>query len=181
MDEFDTNVVAHLEPLSALHEPSFGRWQDKPNPSALVCRTGDDGVELLADFSRKQERCSGLVDLTLNLGGGVFLVGAVLGEVRQFRDGVGQWRTGQRGFQEPLCDEVRKTPVRRGGMRVIFHRQREMSRRLAAGKIQRIFAAPDELDDGQGKIGELFRGGGAAARQKTFERDSIRCGGELVP
>ena len=132
----------------------------------------------LSDFSRKQQRGSGLVDLTLNLGGGIFLIGAVLGEVRQFRDGVGQWRTGQRGFQEPLRDEIRKAPVRRGGMRVIFHRQREMSGRFAAGKIQRIFAAPDELDDGQGKIGELFRCGCATSCQKSFERDGIRCGGE---
>ena len=54
-------------------------------------------------------------------------------------------------------------------------------RGLAAGEIERIFAAADEFDDGQGKIGELFRGGGAAAGQKTFERDGVRCGGELVP
>ncbi len=64
-------------------------------------------------------------------------------------------------------------------MRVVFHRERKMSGRFAAGKIQRILAATDELDDGQGKIGELFRCGGASARQESFKRDGIRCGGKL--
>ena len=160
-----------------MSRPSVGGWSSRTQVP-FVRRPGDDGVELLSNFSRQQQRGGRLVDLALNFGGGIFLIGAVLGEFRQFRDGVRQRRAGQRGFQEPLRDEIGKATVRRGGMRVVFHRQREVSGRFAAGKIERIFAAPDELDDGQGKIGELFRRGGAAARQKTFERDGIRRGGK---
>ena len=80
-DEFDTNVVAHFETLGALHEPAFGRRLEEPDPSALVRRAGDDGVELLSNFSGQQQRRGGLVDLAFNLGGGIFLIGAMLGEV----------------------------------------------------------------------------------------------------
>ena len=64
-------------------------------------------------------------------------------------------------------------------MRVILYRQCKVSWSLAAGEIERVFTAPDEFDDGQRKIGELFRRGVAASRQKTFERDRIRCGRKL--
>ncbi len=79
MDEFDTNLVAHLEPLGALHEPAFGRRLEKPNPSAFVRRTSDNGVECLSNLSRQQQRGGGLVDLAFNLGRGIFLIRAVLG------------------------------------------------------------------------------------------------------
>jgi hypothetical protein len=163
-----------LSPLNAEREPAFGRRLEEPDPSAFVRGAGDDGVELLSNLSGQQQRGGGLVDLALNLGGGVFLIGAVLGEFRQFRDGVGQRRAGQRGFQESLRDEIREATVWCGGMRVIFHRQREVSGRFAAGEIQRVFAAADELDDGQGKVGELLR---AAARRRVRKPSSATASG----
>ena len=72
-----------------MSRPSVGGWRE-PNPSAFVRRAGDDGVELLSNLSREQQRGGGLVDLALNFGGGVFLIGAVLGQFRQLRNGVGQ-------------------------------------------------------------------------------------------
>ena len=91
-------MVAHFETLGALHEPAFGRRLEEPDPSALVRRAGDDGVELLSNFSGQQQRRGGLVDLAFNLGGGVLLIGAMLGKFGQFGNGVRQRRTGQRGF-----------------------------------------------------------------------------------
>ena len=65
-------------------------------------------------------------------------------------------------------------------MRVIFYRQREVPGRLAPGEIQSIFAAPDELDDGQGKVGKFLGGGRAAAGQETFKCRRVRCGGKML-
>ena len=64
-------------------------------------------------------------------------------------------------------------------MRVILYRQRKVSGRFATGEIQRIFAAANELDDRQGKVGERLRGGRAATGQETLEGDRSRCRGEL--
>ena len=98
VNKFNMNMVTHFETLGALHEAAFGRRPEEPHPGAFGRGAGDDGVELLSDFSGEQQRGSRLVDLALNLGGGIFLIGAVLGEICQFGDGVGQRRTGQRGF-----------------------------------------------------------------------------------
>ena len=81
MDEFDANVIAHFETLGALHEPPFGRWLIKPYPRAFIRCAGNDGVELLSNFSGQQQRGSRLADLAFNFGGGIFLIGAMLGEV----------------------------------------------------------------------------------------------------
>jgi hypothetical protein len=113
------------------------------------------------------------VERNLNLGGGVFLIGAVFCEVCELRNGVRQRRARQRGFQEPLHEEIGKATVRRGGMGVVLHRQRKVAGCFAAGEIERVFAAPDEFDDRQGKVGELLWGGGAATVQETFERDRL--------
>ena len=141
MDEFHANVVAHVESFKAEREPAFGRRLEKPNPSALVRCASDDGVELLSNLSRQQQRGGGLDDPAFNFGGGVFLIGAVLGQLRQLRNGVGQRCACQRGFQQSLRDQIREAPVRRGGMRVVLYRQREMSGGIAAGEIKRVFAA----------------------------------------
>ena len=81
VNEYDANVIAHLETLRALHEPAFRRRLEEPHPGALVRGTSDDGIELLANFSGQQQRGGGFVDLALNLGGGIFLIGAMLGEI----------------------------------------------------------------------------------------------------
>jgi len=65
-------------------------------------------------------------------------------------------------------------------MRIVFHRQREVAGRFAAGKVERVFATPDEFDDGQGKVCELLRRGGATTRQESFECDGSWCGGQRL-
>ena len=161
-----------------MREPAFGRRLNEPHPGAFVRSPSDDGVKLLSHLPRQQQRGRRLVDLTLHFGGGILLLGAVLGKVGQFRDGIWQGCARQRGFHEPLRDEIGKAPVRRGGMRVVFHRQRKVSGSRATGQIERIDATPDEFDDGQGKVGELFRRGGPATRQESLEGDGIRGGGK---
>ena len=62
----------------------------------------------------------------------------MLGEIREFRNRVGQRRSGQCGFQEPLREEIREATVRCGGMGVVFHCQRKVSGGFAAGEIKRF-------------------------------------------
>ena len=98
VDEFDANMVTHLETLGALHEPAFGWRLKEPHPGTFVGRTGDDGVKLLADFSGQEQRGSRLVDPAFNFGGSIFLISAVLGEISQLRNGIRQRRARQRSF-----------------------------------------------------------------------------------
>ena len=98
VEELDANVIAHFEAFKAEGQPAFGRRLEKPNPSAFVRCASDDGVELLSNLARKQQRSGGLVDPALNFGGRVFLLRAVPGQLRQLRNGVGQRSARQRGF-----------------------------------------------------------------------------------
>ena len=52
MNKFDANVVAHFPTLKTLREPALGWRLEEPDPRALVCCAGDDGVKLLSNLSR---------------------------------------------------------------------------------------------------------------------------------
>ena len=92
-------MVAHFKSLKTERKPTFSRRLKEPNPSAFVRRAGDDGVELLSNLSRQQQRSGRLAHLTLNFGGGIFLISAVLGEFRQFRNGVGNGAPANAAFR----------------------------------------------------------------------------------
>src|ERR1017187_3716470 len=96
MDEFNANTVTHLESLKAEREPAFSRRLIEPDPSAFFRCPGDDGVKLLSNPAGQQQRGGGLVDPALNLGGGILLIRAMLGEFCQLRVGVGQRRSASR-------------------------------------------------------------------------------------
>jgi hypothetical protein len=84
-------------------------------------------------------------------------------------------------LQKPLRDEIGEAPIRRRGVRVVLHRQPEVSGRLAAWWIERVLSSPDELDHGQGEVGELLRVSLASPGEEGFEGHGIRLVGELVP
>src|SRR5689334_24619700 len=79
-------------------------------------------------------------------------VGAVARQRRQLVDRVRRLLPRQRRLHQPVRDEVRKAPVRRGGMRVVLHRQAEMPDGLLSRFLQHVLARSHGLDDGQRQI-----------------------------
>jgi len=45
VDQFDTNTIAHIEPLIPALQPTFGRGPEDPDPGPFVGGPGHNGVE----------------------------------------------------------------------------------------------------------------------------------------
>ena len=66
-------------------------------------------------------------------------------------------------------------------MGVVLHRQPEVPLHLPSRELQHVLAAAEELDHGQGEIGESVRIGPAARDQEGLERAGARLGREMLP
>ena len=45
VNQFDVDVVAHVETMETALQPAFGRRLEEPDPRAFVRCAGDDGVK----------------------------------------------------------------------------------------------------------------------------------------
>ena len=77
-------------PVESAHQPAFDGHVEQTHPRALRRGAGDDGVELLADAAIAADGGGGFGHLPLDFLGGVFLLGAVLGDLRQVRRRIGR-------------------------------------------------------------------------------------------
>ena len=123
-------------PCEAPDDAPFGRRPRDAHPRPLVRRAGHDAAERRADARRQQQRRRGLAHLPLDLRRVVLLQRAMRGERGELRVAVRRAPPVERGLDEALRDEVGKAAVRRGRMRVVLHRQREVSRRRRARELR---------------------------------------------
>ena len=103
---------------------------------------------MLSNPTGQEQSRRRLSDPPLDLGGVVLPLRAMFGKFRQFRDAVGKRRSCHRRLQEPLRNEIGEATVRRRGVRVVLHRQTEVSGRFTAWQIECVLPSPDELDHG---------------------------------
>jgi len=80
VDEFDADMVADFKTLEPVLQPPLGRRLKDPPPCAFGRGPGDNGVEGLPQTAGQEQRRRRIADLTLNFGGGIFLLGAMPGE-----------------------------------------------------------------------------------------------------
>ena len=71
------------------------------------------------------------------------------GQRHQLIAGVRRRLPRQRGLDEPLRDEIGKTPIRRGRVGVGVDGQTEMPRRLIAWNLGHVLSAAEQLQHGQ--------------------------------
>ena len=83
---------------------------------------------------------------------------------------------GDRRLDQPLRDQIRKAPVRRGRVRVVGLGEREVRafRRPAAPGLGDVLAAAEQLQDAQRQVGETPPDRPPAARSGTLERARVR-------
>ena len=128
VDQLHPHPVSDVEPFPAsLHAPFHVRIQD-PHPRALVGGAGDERVEALADTALEQQRGGRLSHLTLDLGRIVLLLGAVPRESVELVRPIRGRAVRQRTLDQALRDQVRESAVRGGGVRVVAHTEREVTR-----------------------------------------------------
>jgi hypothetical protein len=65
---------------------------------------------------------------------------------------IGLGASGQRGFQQPLRDQIGVAAVRDSGVSIIPDRQTEMPGCTPARTFNDMFAGAHQLDDSEGKI-----------------------------
>jgi len=131
--------------------------------------------------AREQQSGSRLPHLPLDLGGVVLLLGAVLRERTQLVVGVRNRPSCQGCLEQPLRDEIRESPVRRGGVGVVLHGEPEVSVRLRARKLEHVLACAQELDHGERDIGEPHRVGLAALCEKLLQRARVGLPRQAIP
>ena len=171
-------MVAHVETLETALQPPFDRRLENPHPRSLRRGAGDEAVELLSNpAGQEQSRCR-LPAPPLDLGGVVLSLRAMLGKFPQLREGIGKRRSCHGCLQKPLRNEIGKAPIRRRGVGIVLHRETEVSRRFIAGQIERVLFPSDELDHGQGEVGEFLRVGLASPHQEGLKSRGVRLGGE---
>src|SRR5579862_449423 len=147
MSQLHTHGVTDIESLEAAHHTALGCRMVDTYPGTFRRRTGDDGVELLAD-ARLQKQCSGgLGDLALDLVGVVLLLRAVCCECTQPRLVVRRSRAGQGCLEESLRDDVGVTSVGGGRVRVITERQPEMPLGRLPWALDDVLSSAEQLDD----------------------------------
>src|SRR5258708_25025557 len=148
--------IADVEAVGAAHEAALdGRPRD-PHPRALVRGAGDERVETLAEAVLEQQRRRRLPHLALDLRGVVFLLGAVAREGVELVGAVRGPAAGQCRLHEALADQIREAPVRRGGVRVVAHGEREVAGGLVARAWQRVLALAEQLHDGARQVPEAL-------------------------
>src|SRR5581483_1026071 len=118
-NEPDAHMIADVQSVEAMNDLSLGRRARNSRPGAFVGGPGDNGVELLADARRQEQRGGGFADLTLDLTRIVLLFGAMRRQRAQLIAAVSRRSAGQCSLQQALRDQIRKAPVRRGRMRVV--------------------------------------------------------------
>src|SRR5436190_8665276 len=168
-DELHPHAVADVETLGALLELALDRRLEQPHPGALLGSAGDDAVELLPDALFEEQRRRRLAHLALDLGGVVFLVGAVPGQLAELGERVGRRRAGERRLDQALRDDVRIAAVGRRRVGVVAHREAEVPGGLLARQVDGVFARAHELDHGGWKVGEAQRVGLAPAAPEGLE------------
>src|ERR1700730_16841561 len=77
VDEFDSHVIADIEPLRSAHDLPFNAGLPDADAGALLGRAGHDRIELRSDPGGQQKRGRRLLDLPLDLRRVVLLLGAV--------------------------------------------------------------------------------------------------------
>src|SRR6266404_7374357 len=173
--------ITHVQPLKPPDQASFRNRLQDAHPHALVRSAGHQGIELLADTRFEQHGGGALAHLALDPRGIAFLLGAVCRELAQLLVAVGRGAPGERGLQQPLGDDVREAAVRRRGVRVVIHRQSEVSFGSLSGALEHILAGPQQLDDRERQVRKLRRGRLLAPDEKSAERPRVRrCGQTLA-
>ncbi len=92
----------------------------------------------------------------------------------QFVLAVGQRLPVEGGFQQALGDQIGVAAIGSGGVGVVLDRKAKVPRRALARKLGDVFARPQELDHGEGQVGEPKRIGGFLLRQELLQRLRIR-------
>ena len=122
------------------HELSFDRGREEANPGVTHRVPRHDGIELLPDVRFEELRCLRFADAALDPLCGIFLRGAVLCECLQLGDAVRRLAPGEQRLEHARRDQVGESAVRRGGVRVIAHRQAKVTERRAAGMLHDVLA-----------------------------------------
>ena len=154
--------------------PSTGGWRSRTHVP-FVRRAGDDPVELVADAARHPQRGRSLPHQPLDLVGGILLFRAVRREHRQLGESDrAPSRPGDGGLEQTLRHQIGKSPVRRGRMRVVGDREREVSvgrsRRRLPPRTRRVPSSLMTLSDrSANSSGRLAR----CACEKRFERARV--------
>ena len=134
-------AIADVEARVRSEELAFDRRRLHPNERALVRRAGDDRVEVSPTRDCTTIAAADLRTCrsTLLAASSCFVhwVAICSSSSSPYGDGC----DGERGFDQPLRHEIGKAPVRRRRVRVVAHRETEMSRRLRARRIDDVLAA----------------------------------------
>ena len=110
----------------------------------------------------KEQSGLGLPDASLDFSCRIFLRGAMLCQLLQLGCAVGRRVPGQHRLEHPRRDQIGKSAVRSGRVRIFVQRQAEVTDRLGPGSLDDVLARTHQLDDDERKIGEAQRIGLAA-------------------
>ena len=136
-DQPDAEAVPDVESFEASIELALDGWAIEAHPGAFVGRAGHHRRELLADAIAEPQRRRGLADPALHLVGRILLLRAVLREGRELGQRIrGRVAVGS-GLDQPLRDQIREAPVRRGRVRVVGFGQREVDAPSTTGRDSR--------------------------------------------
>ena len=113
--------------MLALGQQSFYVRINDANKRPIRSYAGYDGIEDLANSMRQSDGCDPLLHGAFYFAGRVFFFGAVLRNLIQFIVTIWRRPASEDSFDESLRHQIRKAAIRRGGVRVILHREAEMS------------------------------------------------------
>ena len=95
----------------------------------MVGHPRDDGIEDVADLALHGDGGKALRHFALDFSGGIFLLRAVCGDAVSSSSEYGLLLSSEHCFDQSLRDHIGKSPVRRGGVRVVLNREPEVSGR----------------------------------------------------
>ena len=171
--ELHAHRIADVQAFEAPHQASLGERLQDAHPDSLVRGTRDHGVELRTRARFEQHGRGGLVHLPLHLRGIAFLLRAVCRELPQLLLAVGRGAARERGFHEPLRDEIREAAVGRGRVRVVIDCEPEMPLDGNTRALAHILRGAEELHDRQRQVREALRGGALLPGEKVAERGRV--------
>ena len=117
--QLNRDPIAHVEAALAADHPSLDVRRERPDVRALRRRAGHGRIEAPADPVGNEHRRGRLSHLSFDTVRVVFPPRAEAGQLDERLYRIGRGLTPKHSLEKPLREQVRVTPMRGGGVRVV--------------------------------------------------------------